>query len=69
MHTDASMFVFGNTLYCYAQMKKVETQNFASHKQGYAINRCDYVPFIAEFFTRETQYFASLLGWRHHYYQ
>ena len=31
-------------------MKKVETQNFASHKQGYAINRCDYVPFIAEFF-------------------
>ena len=22
-------------------MKKVETQNFASHKQGYAINRCE----------------------------
>ena len=22
-------------------MKKVETQNLASHKQGYAINRCE----------------------------
>ena len=33
MHTDASMFVFWNTLYCYAQMEKVETQNFASHKE------------------------------------
>ena len=43
-------------------MKKVETQNLASHKQGYAIKRCEYVPFIAEFFARETQYFASLLG-------
>ena len=50
MHTDASMFVFGNTLYCYAQMKKVETQNLASHKQECAINWGDYVPFIAEFF-------------------
>ena len=43
-------------------MKKVETQNLASHKQGYAIKRCEYVPFIAEFFARETQDFASLLG-------
>ena len=33
MHTDASMFVFWNTLYCYAQMEKVETQNFAYHKE------------------------------------
>ena len=33
MHTDASMFVFWNTLYCYAQMEKVETQDFASHKE------------------------------------
>ena len=36
-------------------MKKVETQNFASHKQGYAINRCDYVPVITAVFARETQ--------------
>jgi hypothetical protein len=34
MHADASMLVFWNTLYCYAQMEKVETQNLASHKQG-----------------------------------
>ena len=27
------MFVFWNTLYCYAQMEKVETQNLASHKE------------------------------------
>ena len=55
MHTDASMFVFGNTLYCYAQMKKVETQNLASHKQECAIYWGDYVPVITAVFARETQ--------------
>ena len=39
---------------------KVETQDFASHKQGYAIDRGDYVPVIAGFIARETQDFASL---------
>ena len=41
---------------------KVETQDFASHKQGCPINRGDYMPVIAEFVARETQDFASLLG-------
>ena len=34
---------------------KVETQDFASHKQGYAINRGDYMPVVTEFVARETQ--------------
>ena len=55
MHTDASMFVFGNTLYCYALKEKVETQNLASHKQECAINWGDYVPVITAVFARETQ--------------
>ena len=41
---------------------KVETQNLASHKQGYAIDRGDYMPVIAGFIASETQDFASLLG-------
>ena len=35
---------------------------FARETQGWAINKCDYVPVIAEFFARETQNFASLLA-------
>ena len=35
---------------------------FARETQGWAINKCDYVPVIAAFFARETQNFASLLG-------
>jgi hypothetical protein len=34
---------------------KVETQNLASHKQGYAINRVDYMAVVAEFVACETQ--------------
>ena len=34
---------------------KVETQNLASHEQGYAIDRGDYMPVIAELIVRETQ--------------
>ena len=34
---------------------KVETQNFASHKQGCAINKCDYMPVNTAVDTRETQ--------------
>jgi len=41
---------------------KVETQNLASHKQGFAICRGDYMPVIGVFIVRETQDFASLLG-------
>ena len=40
----------------------VITALFARETQGWAINKCDYMPGIAEFFARETQYFASLLG-------
>ena len=39
---------------------KVETQNLASHKQGFAICRGDYMPVIAAFTARETQNLASL---------
>ena len=31
------------------RQSKVETQDFASHKQGYAIDRGDYVPVVAVF--------------------
>ena len=44
----------------YAQQTKVETQNFASHKHVYAICWSDGMPFVAAFFVRETQDFASL---------
>ena len=44
----------------YAQQTKVETQNFASHKRGYAICLGDEIHFVAEFLVRETQDFASL---------
>ena len=45
----------------YAQQTKVETQNFASHKQGYAICLGDEIHFVAVLFACETQDFASLL--------
>ena len=35
---------------------------FARETQGWAINKCDYIPVIAAFFARETQDFASLQG-------
>ena len=35
---------------------------FARETQGWAINKCDYIPGIAVFFARETQDFASLQG-------
>ena len=41
---------------------------FARETQGWAINKCDYVPVIAALFARETQNFASLLGVRHCYF-
>ena len=37
-------------------------QNFASHKHGYAIYWGDEIHFVAVFFARETQDFASLLA-------
>ena len=39
----------------YLWLQKVETQNFASHKQGWTINRGEDVTVIAVFFVRETQ--------------
>ena len=44
------------------RQSKVETQDFASHKQGYAIDRGDKMSVVAEFVARETQDFASLLA-------
>ena len=44
----------------YAQQTKVETQNLASHKHGYAIYWGDEIHFVAVFFACETQDFASL---------
>ena len=46
----------------YARQIKVETQNFASHKHGYAIYWGDEIHFVAALFARETQDFASLLA-------
>ena len=37
---------------------KVETQNLASHKQGYAINRGDYMSVIAAFVACEMKGYA-----------
>ena len=51
----------------YLCMQKVETQNLASHKQRGAMNWDGYVPAVVAFFARETQNFASLLGWRQHW--
>jgi len=44
----------------YAQQIKVETQNLASHKHGYAIYWGVEMPFVAALFASETQDFASL---------
>ena len=35
---------------------------FARETQGWAINKCYYMPVIAALFALETQNFASLLG-------
>ena len=60
MHAYASMIVFVDTLYHYTLTAKVETQDFASHKQGFAKQCGEYVAVVAAFFARETQDFASL---------
>ena len=41
---------------------KVETQNLASHKQGYAINRGDYMSVIAAFVACEMKGYAINWG-------
>ena len=65
MHADASMLVFWNTLYCYAQMEKVETQNLASHSgKSICFQRIHRIR-ILQWTNRETQNLASLLGGRH----
>ena len=48
----------------YKQMRNmpVIAEFFARVTQGWAINKCDYMPFITALFARETQNFASLLG-------
>ena len=40
------------------RQSKVETQDFASHKQGYAINRGDYMSVIAAFVACEMKGYA-----------
>ena len=48
----------------YKQMRNmpVIAEFFALETQGWAINKCYYMPGIAAFSARETQNFASLLG-------
>ena len=45
---------FFDTLYHYALMKKVETQDFASHKEGVQILSLDYRMRILQWIARET---------------
>ena len=47
-----------NIFLLYLSLQKVETQNFASHKQGWAINRGEDVTVVAAFVVRETQGWA-----------
>ena len=49
-----------NIFLLYLSLQKVETQNFASHKQGWRINRGEDVEAFVVLFARETQDFASL---------
>jgi hypothetical protein len=51
-----------NIFLLYLSLQKVETQNFASHKQGWKINWGEDMTVIVAFVARETQDFASLLG-------
>ena len=46
----------------YLSLQKVETQNFASHKQGWTINRGEDVTVVAAFVVRETQGWAITWG-------
>ena len=66
MHAYASMLVFVDTLYHYAPQGKVETQNLASHKGGVQISGVIICMINGAILARETQDFASLLGWRHY---
>ena len=61
----------GDAKFCVSQarMRNKQMRNmpviaefFARETQGWAINKCDYMPFITAPFARETQDFASLLG-------
>ena len=66
MHAYASVLVFVDTLYHYAPQGKVETQNLASHKGGVQISGVIICMINGAILARETQDFASLLGWRHY---
>ena len=46
----------------YLSLQKVETQNFASHKQGWSINRGEDVTVVAAFVVRETQGWEIIWG-------
>ena len=46
----------------YLSLQKVETQNFASHKQGWSINRGEDVAVVAAFSVRETQGWSITWG-------
>ena len=57
---------FCDTLYHYALTAKVETQDFASHEGGVQISGVIICMINGAILARETQDFASLLGWRHY---
>ena len=54
MHAYASMLVSVDTLYHYTLTAKVETQDFASHKEGVQILSLDYRMRILQWIARET---------------
>ena len=57
---------FFDTLYHYALTAKVETQNFASHKEVVLISEVIIYMMNCAIPACETQDFASLLGSRHY---
>ena len=59
---------FSDTLYHYALAAKVETQNLASHKGVVQISGVITCMINGVILARETQDFASLLGWRRYFY-
>ena len=54
MHAYASMLVSVDTVYHYSLKEKVETQNFASHKEVVQILSLDYRMRILQWIARET---------------
>ena len=66
MHAYASMLVSVDTLYHYTLTAKVETKDFASHKEVVLISEVIICMMNCAIPACETQNFASLLGSRHY---